>query len=127
MPPSDTEEADASHRRFLPVKAQQDHTINVIMKLSESSVDHDQDNNCVPEKSETPDYAAIPVEDGKAGFTSEEPTISAGIQPEQTFGFDCSFLKRFFQLHRLLFLNCCSISSILFGFLVCLVLLRKLQ
>lgn len=146
MPPSDTEEADAAHRRFLPVPVQQQAIINTItmkgagggeseettpMNKPGERVQEDLDNNFIAIKTETTDYGAIDMEPERLDVQDEteqpSPSKSLPYNKEEKFGFDFSFIKRFYRLHGLLFLSICSATTALFAFLVCLVLLGNLS
>lgn len=140
MTPSDTTEADAAHRRFLPrgsvavrmpppTGGESSESVGGSNGV-EGPLKQDQDNNLLPFKSETTDCGATDGETAKLNEPQDEterqnvPKTLPNNNEEQ-FGFDLSFIKRFYRLHGLLFLRFCSVSTALFTFLVGLVLLRK--
>ncbi|CAL8138180.1 unnamed protein product [Orchesella dallaii] len=139
MPPSDIEEADAAHRRFQPIgKTLTDSTKEIKQSFGGNGKTEDDENentgiaiasSSTPLNFENPDYGATildltgVVKQDAVGEHSS-PIKSPPFKEEQ-FGFDFRFIQRFYRLHGLLFLSLCSFSTVLFVFLLCLVLLQE--
>ncbi|ODM99099.1 ATP-binding cassette sub-family D member 4 [Orchesella cincta] len=137
MPPSDSEEADAAHRRFHSVgKSSTDSNLGSKDHFGGSGKTEDDENEnsgIVIASSSTPlnfehaDYGSTVLDltgTVKQDAQQSSPMKSPPFKEEQ-FGFDFRFLKRFYRLHGLLFISLCSVSTLLFVFLLCLVLLQE--
>jgi len=136
MPPSDTEEADAAHRRFLSVgQLMTDSKPNEMFDGMRKTDDEENENSIgiivasssTPLNFENPDYGSTVLDFTKSqaqDVTGQSTSMKSPPFKEEQFGFDFKFVKRFFHLHGLLFFSLCSFSTVLFVFLLCLVLLR---